>query len=279
VHALSLAVSDPLPRLPGVNRPRGGKCGAADGHGGRQSEGGDYRIESWYQAFRQEDVDLFEDSMKAGLKLFAKITAGEAPPKAMLFALLNRASLFLGLKTQRFAFERLYSERADPWSYRTSGYEMQKYQRTLDCILALRKSSESVLEVGCSIGVFSSMLADVFNQVTATDISKEALRKANRKKSNTTRFVQTDIRKLAIGHQFDVIVCAEVLYYISETDADLVCRKLDKHLKPNGVIIVTSGVREIPWEDKLSKYFLRVYHDVVSDADRPYEIFAFSHRG
>ena len=48
-------------------------------------------------------------------------------------------------------FERLYHESPDPWGYRTSDYEREKYAATL---AALPKRSHGLcLEVGCSIGV------------------------------------------------------------------------------------------------------------------------------
>ena len=75
-------------------------------------------------------------------------------------------------------FERLYRESPDPWGYRTSDYERKKYAATL---AALPKRSHALcLEVGCSIGVFTGMLAARCEHVVAIDFSLGALQLARR---------------------------------------------------------------------------------------------------
>src|ERR1700684_4665277 len=75
-------------------------------------------------------------------------------------------------------FERLYHESADPWGYRTSDYEREKYAATL---AALPKRSHGLcLEVGCSIGVCTGLLAARCEHVVAIDFSLGALRLAGR---------------------------------------------------------------------------------------------------
>ena len=54
-------------------------------------------------------------------------------------------------------FERLYSANPDPWGFQTSAYEQAKYRRTVEALGDRRFAS--VLEVGCSIGILTRMLA------------------------------------------------------------------------------------------------------------------------
>jgi len=54
-------------------------------------------------------------------------------------------------------------------------------------------------------------------------------------------FVQGDLRSLDLGMQFDVIICAEVLYYILPKDVAKANRNLDKYLAPHGIIVLVSG--------------------------------------
>src|SRR5207302_755816 len=132
----------------------------------------------------------------------------------------------------------------DPWRYLTSAYERRKYERVLACALQWRAGDKRALEVGCSVGVFSGMLAGHFQKVTAIDVSKEALTAATRYNQGTknVQFIHRDLQTLETNEQYDVIVCAEVLYYVGEKDVDLVCRQLERYLSQRGIIVLVTGV-------------------------------------
>ena len=66
----------------------------------------------------------------------------------------------------------------DPWGYRTSDYEQQKYAATLAALP--RRSHGLCLEVGCSIGVFTGLLATRCEHVVAIDFSLSAMELARR---------------------------------------------------------------------------------------------------
>jgi 2-polyprenyl-3-methyl-5-hydroxy-6-metoxy-1,4-benzoquinol methylase len=184
---------------------------------------------------------------------------------------------------RRFEFERLYLEHQDPWNYRDSLYEQEKYQRTLSCALNWRRRAGAALEVGCSIGAFSRLVAAHFDKVTAIDVSKEALRTAAEHNCgfDNIRFVHGDLRFVDLGpDQYNVIFCAEVLYYIRKKDASEVCRQLDRYLAADGVIIMVTGVSPGKhdefyfegWEQILCAHFSRAFKEVVQDPRRPYRI-------
>jgi SAM-dependent methyltransferase len=111
-------------------------------------------------------------------------------------------------------FERLYHESADPWGYRTSDYEREKYAATL---AALPKRSHGLcLEVGCSIGVFTGLLAARCEHVVAIDFSLGALQLARRHLQGTRN---VDLLRASFPEEtppgsWDLIVCSEILYYL-----------------------------------------------------------------
>src|SRR3954467_12699914 len=105
------------------------------------------------------------------LKLIAKVLSLKEPPRSLVYSLRNKINVWLGNGDRRFIFEKLYLEHGDIWNYETSDYERTKYKQTMERILALRSGNASVLEVGCSIGVFTELLAGQFEHVTAIDIS------------------------------------------------------------------------------------------------------------
>jgi SAM-dependent methyltransferase len=223
--------------------------------------------------------------MAAGLRLITRAILGRAPLRVLRFALLNELHRLGKTGNRRFEFEHLYLEHQDPFNYRYSPYEGEKYRRTLSCAVNWRRRSERALEVGCSIGVFSPLLAASFHKVTAIDVSKEALRTAAEGNPgiDNIRFVHGDFRYIDLGtDQYDLILCAEVLYYIHrEKDIQKVCRQLDRYLASDGVIIMVTadwGTQAYfeRWEQVLYACFRQLFREVVQHPQRPYRIVVFA---
>ena len=133
-------------------------------------------------------------------------------------------------------FERLAHESEDPWDYATSDYEQRKYRHTLEY---LPEHPGRTLELGCSIGVFTEMLAPRCDCLLAVDFSPTALERA-RARLHDAHHVQVLRRRLpeeTPEGPFDTIVCAEILYYWS---ADLVrvgLRRMEAALAPGGTLV------------------------------------------
>ena len=226
--------------------------------------------------------------MTTAFKLIGKALSGKVPPRVLVWGLLNTVNRSLGTGNRRFEFERLYLEIPDPWNYQSSAYEQRKYEYVLACALKWRSANANALEVGCSVGVFSHMLAKHFETVTAIDLSKEALAAASRynRDAKNTRFVHSNLQSFESDEQYDVVFCAEILYYISEKDVALVCGRLEKLLSVRGIIVLVSGLASGEasavyfdgWADVFAVRFRQVFHEVVPDAERPYLIAVFSRR-
>ena len=75
-------------------------------------------------------------------------------------------------------FDSRYRAEPDPWRYETSDYEREKYERTL---LEVPEVAVRALEIGCSIGVFTEMLATRCREVVAIDFSATALERARQR--------------------------------------------------------------------------------------------------
>ncbi|MDB5654756.1 MAG: NodS [Tardiphaga sp.] len=133
-------------------------------------------------------------------------------------------------------FEDKYRANIDPWQFRSSDYEKQKYQATIG---ALRKSRYAhALEVGCSIGVLTSLLAQRCDSVLAIDASTTAIAAARQTSlGNVTFEVATLPQNFPTG-QFDLIMLSEVLYYFTEVDLKRVTALCLEALRPSGEIIL-----------------------------------------
>lgn len=185
-------------------------------------------------------------------------------------------------------FEHKYRKHGDYFGYESKPYEKLKYARTLELMKQWRSGTESALEIGCSVGVFTAMIAPEFAHVTAVDIAGEALELTRKqvKDAENVACIQSDLLSLKPDRQYDVVFCAEMLMYIREKDGAEACRVLDGCLKPGGIIIeVSQQDREAGkpkffhgWDKILGAYFEITHRERFDDPERPYEIVAYSRR-
>jgi SAM-dependent methyltransferase len=133
-------------------------------------------------------------------------------------------------------FERLAAESEDPWDYATSPYEQAKYGRTL---AALPERTGRTLELGCSVGVFTGMLAPRCESLLAVDFSPTALGRAADRlaaAANVELACQTLPEQTPEG-PFETIVCAEVLYYWSPSLVRYGLARMENALAPGGLLL------------------------------------------
>jgi predicted TPR repeat methyltransferase len=141
-------------------------------------------------------------------------------------------------------FEGLYAESGDPWSFETSEYERDKYERTLAALGGRR--FRRALEAGASIGVFTRMLADRCDELLAVDVSERAVAAA-RERLSGLEHVRVERRTLPEEMPegpFDLIVASEVLYYFPKEEMLAMLRGLERELAPGGVLLAVHWRRE-----------------------------------
>ena len=79
-------------------------------------------------------------------------------------------------KTLPPSIRRPYAQKADPWKLETSPYEDGKYRETTEALPRSRYARG--LEIGCSIGVLTSRLAQKCDTLIGLDVSEQAIAKA-----------------------------------------------------------------------------------------------------
>src|ERR1700753_3207386 len=109
-------------------------------------------------------------------------------------------------------FERLYQSNPAPWALASSRYERAKYQRTR-AVLGDRRFTAG-LEVGCSVGVLTRMLAPRCDTLLGVGIVDAPLRAA---RTRCAAFSHVRFKRMRVptewpAHRFDLIVFSEVLY-------------------------------------------------------------------
>lgn len=133
-------------------------------------------------------------------------------------------------------FERLAAESSDPWNYERSSYEQAKYRRTL---AALPRRIGRTLELGCSVGVFTAMLAPRCESLLAVDFSPTALEHARRRLDgvDNVELAQRNLPEQTPRGPFETIVCAEILYYWSAALVREGLTRMERALAPGGTLL------------------------------------------
>ncbi len=134
-------------------------------------------------------------------------------------------------------FERLYQQDDDPWHFQTSGYEQRKYECTL-AALGDRRFTRG-LEVGCSVGVFTALLAERCEHLLAIDVSARALALAARRLADRAAVALSRAafpEEMPEGN-WDLVLCSEVLYYLDSSALELAAARLADVLGAGGTVL------------------------------------------
>jgi peptidoglycan/xylan/chitin deacetylase (PgdA/CDA1 family)/SAM-dependent methyltransferase len=134
-------------------------------------------------------------------------------------------------------WDRIYRT-PDPWAY-GSDYEQLKYRRTLD-LLPSGPIGKAV-ELACSEGRFTEMLAARVGRLTAVDISTIALDRARARCRDIANvdFLCLDFFDNDPPREVDLLVCSEVLYYLADrTHLARVSKRFAAALAPGGHLLV-----------------------------------------
>jgi SAM-dependent methyltransferase len=142
-------------------------------------------------------------------------------------------------------FEDLYRREPDPWDFAT-----RRFARGLDA--------------GCSIGVFTEALAPRCDELLALDASATAVAAA-RARLRDLPHVRVERRTLPEelpAGRFDLVVCSEILYYMSEHLLRDLLASLEASLAPGGSLVA------VHWRPPTRTYPLRGddVHRILADA-------------
>ena len=141
-------------------------------------------------------------------------------------------------------FDDMYAADSDPWRFAASAYEREKYQATLEALP--RPHYASALEIGCSIGVLTRMLAGRCDALLSLDVAQAALAQAIERCAEIAH-VRFDLmqvpRQWPIG-RFDLILLSEVVYYLDRTDVDRLASRVQSSVTPGGDIVMVHWLGE-----------------------------------
>jgi len=142
-------------------------------------------------------------------------------------------------------FERLYAANPDPWNFTSSAYEQRKYAATIE-VLGGHCFSRG-LEIGCSIGVLTKVLARHCTKLLALDVADQALAQARARCAGEQHvaFANMQVPRNWPAGQFDLIIFSEVLYFLDIADIERTAALADASLAPGGVLLLVNYTEDI----------------------------------
>lgn len=134
-------------------------------------------------------------------------------------------------------FDELYARKADPWSVQSRWYEERKRYITMATLPHQRYGS--ALEIGCSLGVLTALLAERCELVTAVDIAEAAVAAAReRLRGHANVTVQAvDVSAGLPAGSYDLIMLSEVGYYFEDAGLATLVQRIDQSLTAGGTLV------------------------------------------
>lgn len=134
-------------------------------------------------------------------------------------------------------FERAYQATADPWCLASSDYEQRRFDLTVAALP--RRRYRRAFEPGCSLGELTARLAERCDEVVAWDVAPTAAAAAAR------RFAAVPGVQVGRGvvptawpeGRFDLVVVAEIGYYLSAGELGELARRVQGSLVPGGAVV------------------------------------------
>jgi SAM-dependent methyltransferase len=141
-------------------------------------------------------------------------------------------------------FDERYGRDPDPWRFATSDYERVKYGVTLDAMP--RERYASALEVGCSIGVLTELLARRCDSLVSLDLTELPLIQARERCKDLphVRFERAQVPGQWPEGTFDLILLSEVVYYLDERDVQRLAERVRSCLRPGGHVVLVHWTGE-----------------------------------
>ena len=145
----------------------------------------------------------------------------------------------------------------DPWGVETRWYERRR--RALIEAMLPEEHLGRVLDLGCSTGVLTQVLAERADGVVAVDGSAQALARARRRDVDGVDWRHAELPSVLDeladeGQRFDTVVLSEIGYFLDGATLLATLAGIDALLRDDGVVVVANWLhptRDIPLDGRL----------------------------
>lgn len=143
-------------------------------------------------------------------------------------------------------FEAMFQNSADPWNFAGDPYEQFRYRTVLHASGA--QQYRHAFEPGCSVGVFTEMLAGMCERVDAVDISASAVAAAQ-ERCRALPGVSVQLGSLRESRQYnayDLIVLSEIGYYFQTDEWRHLLAAIVESIRPGTVLLASHWLGSSP---------------------------------
>jgi SAM-dependent methyltransferase len=181
------------------------------------------------------------------------------------------------------SLDLLYGKRNDPWGLGSPQFRYQQIKYATMLSLLPDRRYRRALDLGCGLGNFTRRLLNHADQVLGVDVSHVAIAQAAREteEQSNAQFRQGDVLNLSrdLDDGFDLVVIADVLYYLSPLSEEVLHTVRDRVIQllvPGGILLLVNHFTSAldpgsRWSPKIH----RVFHSApnahtLHDSRRPF---------
>ena len=140
------------------------------------------------------------------------------------------------MRTDIRHLEGLYAITDDPWNFRTSLYEADKFAATLRALPRPRYAH--ALELGCGNGELARRVARRCDRYTGIDAVARPLAAARRVVPNG-RFLRRHLPCPLPSGPYDLVLLSEILYFLDAADVEDLAYTVDANWPDADIVVVT----------------------------------------
>ncbi|MBD5656389.1 MAG: methyltransferase domain-containing protein [Candidatus Eremiobacteraeota bacterium] len=165
-------------------------------------------------------------------------------------------------------FERHYLAERDPFHYEGNPFELTKYHAQL--ALLTDRHFNSGLELGCSIGIFTALLAPRCRRLLAIDFAPTAIAQVRTRCAGLPH-VSAEVAVLPAEFPpgtFDLVTFSEFGYYLSSDDLAELRERITQASEPGAQLVISHMAIELApyWDHPLTSTHVDVHRPFEQDA-------------
>lgn len=159
--------------------------------------------------------------------------------------------------------ENFYLLYPDLHTHKNSRLKGQKIADALLNFDGIQLKELNCLDLGCSSGIITAMVAQYFNQTIGLDYDPIGLGAVTAENKILASFVRGDAMCLPFpSHSFDVVICAQVYEHVPD-DLRLFA-EIERILRPQGLVFFSGPNKMFPIEPHYNLLFLHWLPDELS---------------
>ena len=145
-------------------------------------------------------------------------------------------------------WDNFYTKK-NPWNYVDGYRDRMRIEIIMDYIKW--SNSKNVLDIGCGEGSLTLAASEFVQQISAFDLSKNAIEyaKNDRSRGNIDYFQKDATDFVHSDKDYDLILCTEILYYLDNEERITLIQEIRKSLSSNGYFLLSSRVDGRDYKD------------------------------